>query len=139
MGPPRRGNLHHQQCDRLPARGRERIAGFALVTFPALLRTAEAHPDIIVGAFADNAVIAGRWSQVGPAVDTLVQEYQAMQLTLNASESGVYIPNCSAGSDQVPQSFQTPGGLVIPVTTEGAKLMGAPKGTDEYCQRVLAN
>ena len=70
-------------------------SGYALTTFPPILRTVNSVDGVLIGAFADNIAIAGRWSQVQKAVDKLHSEFHQMGLRFNERECLVYIPNCA--------------------------------------------
>ena len=96
-----------------------------------LHQVADAHPEILIFAFADNGSFAGPQDQVLQVIDTYHQSLVAANLRLNPSESNIYIP--LSQQDPLPyQYLTTPQGIIIPCTASGIKMLGAPIGSTEF-------
>ena len=109
-------------------------------------------PGVAVSAFADNAAIQCRLSQVPQVHNAFIQAAAKRGLKLNLAESSIYIPaalanlevcnlahTCPPMVQSLNNKFVVPvgEGISLPVTDDGFCLLGAPFGLSEYHHRTF--
>jgi len=119
---------------------------FSIGLHPILAKIANSIPNYFSFAYADNSYFVLRLSQVSALLNVFNAEMSAIGLSLNLSESAVYIPPwvgrlfsinspyLQFRGDKVVLPLST--GLSIPVPNDGITVLGAPFGTASYCQQV---
>ena len=104
---------------------------FSAPVQPLLHKIADTYSSILILAFADNVCLMGPSSQVLPGVDAFATTMDTIHLRLNPAESLIFIPNPTP-SQRNCATLQTPMGLILPCTSEGIKILGAPIGNQHF-------
>ena len=104
-------------------------------------------PGTVVSAFADNVFVTCPLSLVPDVYNLLDTQFQAVGLSLNSSETMVYVPShleervsLLPGVQQSTNIFVLPitTNVQIPVVTQGVKILGVPFGTLTYRKEVFS-
>ena len=110
---------------------------FALAFHPLLMKIADLYPDILVTAYADNVALVGKRSRVLLAVDQFVTFLAEKNLKLNPAESLIYSPKRTVSQSQEIDTVVSAGGLELPCTSRGIKILGSPIGEETFAQELL--
>jgi hypothetical protein len=98
---------------------------------------ADLNPEILVTAYADNVALVGKRSLVLSAADQFVAISAEKNLKLNPAESLLYSPNQIASRSQDENTMVSPGGMELPYTSQGIKILGSPMGEESFSQESL--
>ena len=110
---------------------------FALAFHPLLMKIADLYPDILVTAYADNVALVGMRSRLLSAVDQFVGMLAEKNLKLNPAESLLYSPRQNVSQSQEGYNMTSFGGLELPCTSRGIKVLGSPIGEEAFAQELL--
>ena len=123
---------------------------FALAIHPLLLDIGARHPEVFISAYADNCIITGPLSKVQAAVHDYDTTLHRAGLSLNPSDSAVFIPSWQSltpsellaqqsvtqdpdGHLHLPMSSNT----TFPLKLDGITVLGCPIGTKEFCDHSI--
>ena len=122
---------------------------FALALHPIIMKVADAHPDILISAYADNVFMIGRISDLRGAISDYKLQLAEADLRLNPTESEAYVPAWeSAQQDEIQQcphitlrdskqAIHVSDDIEIPLRHESIKVLGCPVGSREYSEELL--
>ena len=122
---------------------------FALALHPIIMKVADAHPDVLILAYADNVFMIGRISDLCGAISYYKLQLAEADLRLNPTESEAYVPAWeSAQQDEIQQcphitlrdskqAIHVSDDIEIPLRREGIKVLGCPVGSREYSEELL--
>ena len=123
---------------------------FALGVHPLLVRIGANHPSVFLSAYADNIIITGPLSKVQAAVTEYQDTMLRAGLTLNPSDSAVYVPSWTnlslAELQSRPSVLTLPDGspcvqtnsvTTFPLHVQGIKVLGCPIGTEAFRHKLI--
>ena len=88
-------------------------------------------------AYADNVALVGMRSRLLSAVDQFVGMLAEKNLKLNPAESLLYSPRQNVSQSQEGYNMTSFGGLELPCTSRGIKVLGSPIGEEAFAQELL--
>ena len=123
---------------------------FALALHPIIMKVAEAHPDVLILAYADNVIMIGKVSDLCGAVHDYKEYLALVGLDLNPMESEAYVPAWDSAQEediqQCPhiilqdgkQAIHVSDGIEIPLQKDCIKVLGCPIGSKPFCEELLS-
>jgi hypothetical protein len=103
------------------------------------MKIADLYPDIIPDILVTAYALVGMRSRVLTAVDQFVIILAENNLKLNPAESLLYSPKQDVSRSQEGNNMVSSGGLELPCTSQGIKVLGSPIGEETFAQEVLEN
>ncbi len=123
---------------------------FALDLHPLLLKVGHRNPSVFISAYADNCIITGPLTAVQAAVADFERAILLAGLTLNPSDSTMYVPSWKTLSHEEvlaqhhvseestgKAQLQITDNIAFPLKLASIKVLSCPVGLPDFCDSLI--